>query len=109
MVAEESTERRELRKRLLFLFLGSWLIYLAFLPPGIYSIDGYSMLMSADALATRHTFELPAGSGVVGRDGRTYSPWYPLNSVLAVPVVAPAVKAASVFHLPVHYVESFGV
>jgi hypothetical protein len=99
----------EVRKRVLLLFLGSWLIYLAFLPPGIYSVDGYSMLMVADSLVTHHDFTVPDGSGIVGRDGRSYSAWYPLQSVLALPVVAPAAKAASAFHLPTHYVESFAV
>jgi hypothetical protein len=98
-----------MKKQSLLLFLGTLLIYLAFLPPGIYSIDGYSMLAVADSLVTHHNMTVPAGSGMVGKDGQTYSLWYPLQSVLAVPVVAAAVKASSVTHLPLHYVESFSV
>jgi hypothetical protein len=98
-----------MRKRFLYIFVGTWLIYLAFLPPGIYSIDGYSMLAVADSLVTHHNVTVPAGLGLEGKDGQTYSPWYPLQSVLAVPVVAVAVKASSVFHLPVHYVESLSI
>jgi len=107
--AQESAAKHRVatRRRALFAFAGTLLIYLAFLPPGIYSVDGYSMLMTAESLATRQSFVV--ADGVVGKDGRTYSPWYPLQSVLAVPVVAPAVKLAGALHLPVHYVESFAV
>jgi len=38
-----------------------------------------------------------------------YSSWYPLQSFLAVPVVAVALKASSTLHVPVHYVESLSV
>jgi hypothetical protein len=98
-----------MKKQFLLLFLGTWLIYLAFLPPGIYSIDGYSMLAVADSLVTHHNVTVPAGSGIVGKDGKSYSSWYPLQSVLAVPVIAVALKASSLTHLPVHYVESLSV
>jgi len=89
------------------MFAGTWLIYLAFLPPGIYSIDGYSMLAVADSLVTRCNVTVPAGLGIPGKDGQTYSSWYPLQSILAVPVVAGAIKASSLLHIPVHYAESF--
>ena len=95
--------------RLLYMFFGTWLIYLAFLPPGIYSVDGYSMLAVADSLVTHHTVTVPAGLGIPGKDGLIYSSWYPLQSVLAVPVVAGAIKASSVLHVPVRYVESVSV
>lgn len=97
----------EMKKRAVSLFLGSWLIYMAFLPAGINSIDGYSMLQVADSLATRHSFAIPAGFSREGRNGQNFSPWYPLQSILAVPVVAVAAKASSVAHLPLHYIESF--
>jgi 4-amino-4-deoxy-L-arabinose transferase-like glycosyltransferase len=97
----------EIKKRALLLFLGSFLIYVAFLPPGIHSIDGYSMLQVADSLATRHTFAISSEFSRVGRDGQSFSPWYPLQSVFAAPVIGVAAKAASVTHLPIHYVESF--
>jgi hypothetical protein len=98
-----------MRARFLFIFFGTWLIYLAFLAPGIYSIDGYSMLAVADSLVTHHNVTVPVGLGIPGKDGLIYSSWYPLQSVLAVPVVIGALKASSVFHLPVHYVESLSV
>lgn len=100
----------EMRKQFVYMFLGAWLVYLAFLPPGIYSLDGNSMLTVADSLVTHHDVDVPAGPGAfVGRGGRIYSQWYPLQSVLALPLVAVAIKAASVLHLPVHYLESFSV
>lgn len=98
---------KALRWKLLCLFVGPFLIYLAFLPPGIYSVDGYSMLMVADSLVTHQGWTVPAGAGIVGRDGRSYSAWYPLQSVLAMPLVAATLKVAEAAHLPVHYAESF--
>ncbi len=95
-----------MNKKFLYLFLGSWFIYLAFLAPGVYSIDGWSMLSVAESIVTRHDVTVPAGLGVPGRAGLIYSIWYPLQSILAVPVVALAVKASVLLHLPLHYVES---
>jgi hypothetical protein len=91
------------------MFFGTWLIYLAFLSPGIYSIDGYSMLAVADSLVTHHNVTVPAELGIPGKNGLIYSILYPLQSVLAVPVVAGALKASSVLHIPTHYVESISV
>lgn len=98
-----------MRKQILYLFLGTWLVYLAFLPPGIYSLDGYSMLAVADSLVTHGNVTVPAGLGIPGKDGLIYSSWYPLQSVLAVPVVAGAIKASSLLHVPAHYAESLSV
>ena len=98
-----------MRQRFLYLFLGTWLFYLAFLPPGIYSIDGNSMLSVADSLVTHGNVTVPNGLGIPGRGGFIYSSWYPLQSVFAVPVVAAAIQASSVLHVPVHYAESFAV
>jgi hypothetical protein len=92
------------------LFLGTLLIVLAFLPPGIQSIDGYAMLQVADSIVTNHTVAVPLGStGVQGKDGRFYSPWYPLQSILALPSVTFAVAASNKLHLPLHHLESFSV
>jgi hypothetical protein len=98
-----------LPKQFLLVFLGSWLIYLACLPPGIESIDGYSMLDVAHSLVTKHNFTVTEGAGLPGRNGQIFSAWYPLQSLLAVPVVALAVRASNGLHLPIHYVESFAV
>jgi hypothetical protein len=91
------------------MFFGTWFIYLAFLSSGVYSIDGYSMLAVADSIVTHHNVTVPAGLGIPGRYGLIYSTWYPLQSVLAIPVVACAVKASSMLHIPAHYGESLMV
>jgi hypothetical protein len=93
--------------RSLFLFLGTLFIYLAFLPPGIYSIDGNEMLQVADSLITHHNTTVLPGMGMTGRDGQQYSRWYPLQSFLAVPFVAAGRVVAHRAHLPEHYVEAF--
>lgn len=98
-----------MRRQFLLLFFGTWLIYLAFLSAGIYSIDGYSMLAVAHSIVTLHNVSVPAGLGIPGKGGLIYSSWYPLQSFLALPVVAVAVKASSMLHVPVHYVESLSV
>jgi hypothetical protein len=69
-----------MRARFLFLFVGTWLLYLAFLSPGIYSIDGYSMLAVAHSIVTLHNVSVPAGLGIPGKGGLIYSSWYPLQS-----------------------------
>src|ERR1700740_2491338 len=88
------------------LAIGVVLIYLAFLPPGIYSIDGNAMLAVSESLVTHHSFAVPADLGMPGRDGRFFSQWYPLLSILAVPFVAAATQAAHVLKLPAHYVAA---
>ena len=89
------------------LTFGFALIYLAFLPPGIYSVDGNSMLAVAESLVTRHSIAVPSSvSGTAGPDGRIYSMWYPLLSFLAVPLVAAAVPISRSFHVPLHYVAA---
>jgi hypothetical protein len=97
------------KKKFLYLFLGSWLVYLAFLAPGIYSVDGLTMLAVADSLVTHHNVDVPPELGIPGRNGLSYSMLYPLQSAVAVPIVAVAVKASGVVHLPVRYVESLAV
>ncbi len=97
----------ELRRLALALALGFAFIYLAFLPPGIYSLDGNSMLAVAESLVTRHSISVPSSAlGAVGPDGRTYSAWYPLLSFLAVPFVAVAVPVSRSFHVPLHYMAA---
>src|SRR5437660_1400742 len=47
--------------------IGTALAYLAWLPPGIYSVDGNSMLAVSESLVTHHSFAVPPGDGIVGR------------------------------------------
>jgi hypothetical protein len=82
------------------------LFFLAFLPPGIYSIDGNSMLAVAESLVTRHDFSVPAGLGSVGAGGHVYSNWYPLLSLIVLPLVALAHLVTHFVHLPFHYVAA---
>src|SRR5665213_1520202 len=70
------------------LMVGAALIYLAFLPAGIYSIDGNSMLAVAESVVSHGTITVPANIGVPGRGGAIYSALYPLQSILAIPFVA---------------------
>jgi hypothetical protein len=98
-----------MRNQFLYIFLGTWLFYLAFLPPGIYSVDGYSMLEVADSIVTHRDVTVPTGLGIRGKGGLIYSSWYPLQSILAVPIVAGALKVSSLIHEPAHYVESLSV
>jgi Glycosyltransferase family 87 len=88
------------------LALGIFLIYLALLPPGIYSIDGNSMLAVADSLVVRHNMTVPTELGTIGRNGQNYSNWYPLQSFLAVPFVFVGVLSSHALHLPLHYMEA---
>jgi len=94
------------RKLAWSLALGTALIYLAFLPPGIYSIDGNSMLAVAESIVTRHNLTVPVGLGIPGRDGLVYSSWYPLQSLLAVPFVAVALLISRLFHVPLHFIAA---
>ena len=88
------------------LTVGVALIYLAFLPPGIYSVDGNAMLAVAESLVTHHSFAVAPDMGVVGRGGQSFSKWYPLQSMLAVPLVAAGTEIAHALRLPTHYVAA---
>jgi hypothetical protein len=97
----------DVRKFVWALTLALGLFYLAFLRPGIYSIDGNSMLAVAESVVTHHDLTVPAGFafGMAGRDGRLYSSWYPLQSVLAPPLVA-ALWVSRVSHAPFHVLST---
>ena len=86
--------------------LGFTLLFLAFLPPGIYSIDGNSMLAVAESLVVNHDVSVPQGLGSVGSDGRVYSNWYPLLSLLSLPFVAVAYLCSHLLNLPFHYLAA---
>jgi len=88
------------------LFLGFWLIYLAFLAPGIYSVDGNSMLGVAESIVTHHGFVVAAILGHPGLGGRIYSVHYPLLSVITIPLAWVALLLSPVVHLPFHYLAA---
>lgn len=90
----------------LALGIGVGLIYLAFLPPGIFGPDGNGMVALAESLVTKHNFTVPPSLGNLGRDGYYYSKWYPLLPILAVPFVAVGLALGHLLGLPGHYVAA---
>jgi hypothetical protein len=86
--------------------VGLWLIYLAFLPPGMYSIDANSMLAVSESVVANHSLTVPPDLGIPGRDGRIYSTWYPLLSILALPFAYAALIVSRVSGLPFHYLAA---
>jgi hypothetical protein len=93
-------------RRALTLTFGFWLIYVASLAPGIYSIDGNSMLAVAESIVTHHSFVVSGGLGIPGVGGRIYSWWYPLLSIITVPLAYLASLVSRGTHLPFHYVAA---
>ncbi|MBE9076668.1 hypothetical protein IQ241_05045 [Romeria aff. gracilis LEGE 07310] len=86
------------------LFAGITLIYLAFLKPGIWGIDGNDMLSVSKSLVLRGDFTVPPGTGgILGPDGQYYSARYPLLPIVAVPFVAIGLLLGNVLNLPTHY------
>ena len=85
---------------------GFFLIYIAFLAPGIYSLDGNSMLAVSESLVTHHSFTVPAGLGIPGVGGRIYSTWYLLLSVITVPSTYVAIHVSRLTGLPFHYLAA---
>ena len=86
---------------------GILLVYAAFFPAVIYSVDGNSMVAVAESLVTGHGFSVPnAGLGVPGIHGLYYSMWYPLQSIVAAPLVAIGVYISHAVNLPQHYVAA---
>ena len=97
---------RSARSQAACIALGFALIFLALLAPGIYSVDGNAMLAVSESLVTHRGFTVPAGLGIPGVDGRIYSHWYPLLSVLDVPFAYIALLASRISHLPFHYLAA---
>src|SRR5262249_8992489 len=92
---------------LLLCAIGTGLVFAAFYPALVYSVDGNSMITVAESLATGHGFTVPSAAlGAVGRGGFYYSIWYPLLSILAAPSVALGVLVSHRLGLPQHYVAA---
>lgn len=85
---------------------GVALIYLAFLPPGSYSLDGNAMLAVSESLITKGDFAVPPELGKPGVDGRYYSSWYPLLSIVAIPFVATGAALGETLGMPSRYVAA---
>lgn len=100
---ELSCDGRNLRRATIWAVAGIWMMLVAFTPPVIAKGDGSSMFAVAESIVTRGSITVPAGLGVIGREGRYYSPWYPLLSLVLVPFAAAGQIIASVVSLPRHY------
>lgn len=89
----------------LLLVAGVFLVYASVLRPVLIAPDERSMLAVSLRLL-EGDLSVPGGHGSRGPDGRTYSNWYPLASVIALPPVAVARKAAAMAGLPPMYVAA---
>jgi hypothetical protein len=100
---EFSCDARNLRRATALAVAGIWMMLVAFTPPVIAKGDGSSMFAVAESIVTGGSMAVPPGQGVIGREGRYYSPWYPLLSLVLVPFAAVGQVLASVVSLPRHY------
>jgi hypothetical protein len=87
----------------LALGVGTALIYLACLAPVIWNKDGNGMLEVAISLVKNGNFRVSPTMGALGVDGHYYSMWYPLQSILALPLVAIGLALSQTFNLPEGY------
>ncbi len=83
--------------------VGIWLVLVAFTPPVIPKGDGSSMFAVAESIVNQGSIAVAADLGIPGQRGRSYSPWYPLVSVVLVPFVAAGEALARVIHMSPHY------
>jgi hypothetical protein len=90
----------------IMIVFGITLVFMALVPPGIYSVDGNAMLAVAESLVTHRGFTVPENLGTPGVGGRIYSHWYPLLSVFAAPFVYAALLVSRVVGLPFHYMAA---
>jgi hypothetical protein len=93
-------------KLALRLAAGVFLLAVAFLAPAPSSIDEDSMLAVSESLVTSQDFTVPAYLGAEGPDGRHFSRWYPLLSILAMPGTAAGHVLAEWLDLPPHYLAA---
>lgn len=81
---------------------GVFLLLASALRPIVISPDERSMLAVSLAM-TEGSFAVPPSMGSPGPDGLTYSNWYPLASVIALPAVAAGRAVAAMTGLPALY------
>src|SRR6202020_3037730 len=79
--------------------LGIAFFLLAFLSPVIYDIDGISMVEVAESIVLRGSFAVSSNCGIAGIGGLYYSKFYPLLSVVAIPLVGLGALAARLTNL----------
>jgi hypothetical protein len=102
-LSDRASNQRQVFNVALALGIGVALIYLAFLKPGIWGIDGNDMFWVSHSLVTEGDFSVAKGVGVLGRGGEYYSMRYPLLPIVAMPFVAVGLALAHLFHLPTRY------
>ncbi len=102
-MSNNSDSRKEILPIILALSFGVGLIYLAFLKPGIWGIDGTEMFFVSNSLVTEGDFSLPPGAGIVGADGQYYSIRYPLLPIVATPFVAVGLFLGHLLNIPPRY------
>jgi hypothetical protein len=102
-LSDRLNSNRQVFKISLALGIGVALIYLAFLKPGIWGIDGNDMFWVSHSLVTEGDFSISKGAGVLGSGGEYYSIRYPLLPILATPFVAIGLGLGNLFNLPTRY------
>jgi hypothetical protein len=103
LLENAQAERKQVFTIGLSLGIGVALIYLAFLKPGIWGIDGNDMFWVSHSLVTDGDFSTGKAVGVLGSGGEYYSPRYLLLPVLAMPFVAFGIGVGNLLGLPVRY------
>jgi hypothetical protein len=89
------------------IYCGFALLLAALMPPGNVSIDGASMLAVATSLATHGSIAVPCDVGIPGEGGRCFSTFYPLQSILAAPLVGVGRAAAAAVGQSQEYIGEF--
>lgn len=87
----------------LALGIGVALIYLAFLKPGIWGIDGNDMFWVSYSVVTEGDFSTGPQVGALGRGGEYYSTRYPLLPILATPFVLVGIVVGNLLGIPTRY------
>ena len=88
-------------RMLLALSTGIFLIYLAFLKPVIWGIDGNEVLQVAHSLITHHSFSVTSDvGGMAGVDGQNYSIRYLLLPIVITPFVAVGIGLSNWLGMP---------
>jgi hypothetical protein len=101
--SDRNNDSSQVFKIALSLGIGVALIYLAFLKPGIWGIDGNDMFWVSYSLVTEGDFSTGPQIGALGRGGEYYSTRYPLLPILAMPFVAVGIWVGNLLGIPTRY------
>ncbi|AFY78830.1 hypothetical protein Ple7327_3635 [Pleurocapsa sp. PCC 7327] len=100
---DDPDSNQQVFKISLALGIGVVLIYLAFLKPGIWGIDGNDMFWVSYSIVTEGDFSTGPQIGVLGRGGEYYSIRYPLLPILATPFVVVGIVVGNILGIPTRY------